>query len=89
MSEPSEDRDADELSAPHAPASSTDTHPRPSAVEALERSHLRKPLDARAQRSIWIWFFVVIALLVSIGVVMALRHPRHAESGAVPAPERH
>jgi hypothetical protein len=88
MSEQSDNRAADELSARHVAASSTDTHPRPSAIDALERSQLRKPLDARAQRSIWIWFLVAIALLIGMGVAMALRHPRVSDPAPGPAPAR-
>ena len=57
----------------HVNSEGAESHPRPSAIEALERSKMRHPASDRVQRSIWVWFFVTLALLLTLGVVFGLR----------------
>ena len=61
----------------------TDTHPRPSVAEALERSKMRHPASDGTQRSVWIAFFIGLALLLGFGLVWGLRQ-RHAEPAEAP-----
>jgi hypothetical protein len=62
------------VSTRHVISEGADSHPRPSAIEALERSKMRHPASDRVQRLIWTWFFVILALLLTLGVVFGLQH---------------
>jgi len=77
MSDRSDPPAADSDTAPYTAASSSDAHPRPSTLDALERSQLQHPLNERAQRSIWIGFFVVLGLLLALGIALTARHRAH------------
>jgi hypothetical protein len=60
-------------------------HPRPSTIEAEERSHLRRALDDETQRKVWLGFYVGMALLLVLGVAFGLR--QHTDTGeALPPP---
>jgi hypothetical protein len=61
------------VSTQHAISEGAHAHPRPSTIEALERSKMRHPASDRVQRLIWVWFFVVLGLLLTLGVVFGLR----------------
>ena len=76
---------AEGLTAAPAPKEPEPGHPRPSAIEAQERSHLRRALDDDKQRKIWLAFYVGMALLVVVGLAVGVRQT--ADSGeALPPP---
>jgi len=74
MRSPSAYAPEENVSPQHVTSEGADTHPRPSAIEALERSKMRRSASARVQQLIWVWFFVILALLLTLGVVFGLRH---------------
>jgi hypothetical protein len=61
-------------------------HPRPSAVDALERSHVRKAADEHTQQLIWNAFYIGLGLLFAIGVTVGLLHHSHADEALPPPP---
>jgi hypothetical protein len=76
---------AESLSTQHVSLDTAETHPRPSVVEAQERSHMRRALDDDTQRKIWLAFYAGMALLIVIGLAVGLG--QRADSGeALPEP---
>jgi len=55
------------------------THPRPSVAEAIERGKMRHAAD-------WLAFFVGLALLLAIGLAAGLRHRATGEALPPPPP---
>ncbi len=65
---------------------SAQDHPRPSAIEAEERSHMRRALDDSAQRKIWLGFYVGVAVLLVVGVTLGLRQGTDTREALPPPP---
>jgi hypothetical protein len=55
------------------PAPMLDAHPRPSTLDALERSKARQPTRDRTRRRVWLWFWLAVVLLVVVGLALGLR----------------
>lgn len=73
------------MSTSHAAGDAVSDHPRPSTLEAEERSHMRHALDDDKQRTVWLGFYVGMALLLVLGVAFGLK--QHANTGeALPPP---
>ncbi len=64
---------SENVSAEHVPIQTTDTHPRPSTLDALERGRMRHPASDRTQRMIWLCFLIGLMALVTIGIALGLR----------------
>lgn len=77
---------AENLTLPHAPGDTAADHPRPSAIEAQERSHMRRALDDDTQRKIWVAFYVGMAVLVVIGLAAGIRQQADSGEALPPAP---
>jgi hypothetical protein len=48
-------------------------HPLPAPGEARERGQMRRAASDGAQAAIWIWFLVMLAVLIALGVAWGLR----------------
>ena len=76
---------AENLTLPHVSRPSAGDHPRPSTIEAEERSHLRRALDDTTQRKVWLGFYVGMGVLLVLGIAFGLR--QHAgDTGEAPPP---
>ena len=80
------DRSTDEnLTMSRASGDTAADHPRPSTIEAEERSHLRRALDDTTQRKVWLGFYVGMGVLLVLGIAFGLR--QHAgDTGEAPPP---
>ena len=63
--------DKPETSPRAAVARTTESHPRPSAVEALERGHMRKAASDHTQRAIWRSVCALLGVLLVLALALA------------------